>query len=589
MLAESLVTSIVKQSARMFLHTPQILRRAIVWSCLFVPLLDSPLIAAPPDAGQILREQQPQRQLPERTVQPEQERTKVVRPYGSGVKVTIRAYRFTGYGALAQESELQSLVAGTIGKELSDGELNGVLARVDAFLKKKGWFLAQSYLPEQDVTSGIIEIRLAQGVSDGRMTFNRNKAVRLCTGVLAGLGKDAVQSGQAINERKLERALLLMNDLPEVSANAVLVKGSEPGSTGVVVDVSEGPLLSGAAWEDNFGNYYTGRWRSSAMVNVNDPSGCGDQLSFIGTISDGLRQGRVAYTYPIGSSGLKGNLVYSPMRYEMRREMSVLDVRGDGQTFDAGLSYPLVRSRLSNVTATAGYERKLLSDSMLGIKISDKTINSCTIGLKGYFFDRLLGGGYNSWNASVTTGSVDERIADLSLSGIPGGFVHANFGLGRLQKIAGPVDLNLSWAAQFSPGNLDSGEKFYLGGPYGVRAYPVGEAPGDAGQLMNVDLRLKLPVPSEYGTAQLSGFYDAGRITTHMNPWAYSLLTATGENNYWLQGAGIELVYLYNNRLSLKGSWAHVIGDNPGRNWWGLNSEGKSDKDRFWLVATLYF
>jgi hemolysin activation/secretion protein len=277
------------------------------------------------------------------------------------------------------------------------------------------------------------------------------------------------------------------------------------------------------------------------------------------------------------------------MHYEMHQEMSVLDVKGDGQTLDAGLSYPLVLSRLSNVTALADIERKILSDSMLGIKISDKTINSCTIGLKGHFFDRFLGGGYNTWNASVTTGTVNERLADLSLSGTQGGFTHANVGLGRLQKISGPVDLSLSWAAQFSPGNLDSGEKFYLGGPYGVRAYPVGEGSGDAGQLLNVDLRIKLPVPAEYGTVQLSGFYDAGRITMHMNPWANSLLTATGENNYWLQGAGMELVYLYNTRLSLKGSWAHVIGDNPGRNWWGLNSESKSDKDRFWLVATLYF
>ena len=573
----------------MFHLSPIKVRRAIVWSCLLVPFLDSPLFAARPDAGQILREQQPQRQLPERTTLPEQERTETIHASGSGVKVTVNSYRFTGFEALVAEKELQLQVADTLGKELSDRELNDQLSRIDNFLKSKGWSLAQSYLPEQDVTSGTIEIRLAQGVSDGRMTFNRDKSVRIRRCVLAGLGNDAVESGKAINERKLERALLLMNDLPGVSTNANLTKGNAPGSTGVEVNVSEGALLSGASWEDDLGNYYTGRWRSSVMVNLNDPSGCGDQLSVIGTVSDGLRQGKIAYIYPIGSSGLKGNLVYSPMHYQMHQELSVLDVRGNSQTLNAGLSYPLVRNRMSNVTATTGLERKMLSDSMLGIKISDKTINSCTIGFKGSCYDKLLGGGYTTWNASVTTGTVKERIADLSLSGTKGTYTRANFGLGRLQKITGPADLNLSWAAQFSPGNLDSGEKFYLGGPYGVRAYPIGEASGDAGQLMNVDLRIKLPLPAEYGIVQLSGFYDAGRITMHMNPWAYSILTATGKNNYWLQGAGMELVYLYNNRLSLKGSWAHVIGDNPGRNWWGLNSEGKSDSDRFWLLATLFF
>ena len=33
--------------------------------------------------------------------------------------------------------------------------------------------------------------------------------------------------------------------------------------------------------------------------------------------------------------------------------------------------------------------------------------------------------------------------------------------------------------------NLDSSEDFLLGGPYGVRAYPLGEAPGDRGYLWN--------------------------------------------------------------------------------------------------------
>jgi hemolysin activation/secretion protein len=564
-------------------------RRAIILSCLLIPLLDSPLLAAPPDAGQILREQQPQRQLPDRAVLPEQKRTETVWPSASGVKITVKAYRFIDFDALVPESDLQALVAGTIGREMSDGELQGQLAVIDNFLKSKGWNLAHSYLPEQDVTSGIIEIRLSRNISEGRMTFRRDKSVRLCRCVLAGLGNDAVEPGKSINERKLERTMLLMNDLPGVSANANLDAGTVPGSTSVVVDVSEGALLSGATWEDNLGNYYTGRWRSSVMVNVNDPSGCGDQISFMGTVSDGLRQGKVAYTYPIGSSGLKVNLAYTPMKYEMHREMRVLDVRGQGQTLDAGLSYPLVRSRLSNVTATAGFERKMLSDSMLGIRISDKTLNSGIIGLKGYYYDRFLGGGYNTWSASVTTGVVDERIAFLNLSGTQGTYTHANLGLTRLQKITGPVDLNLSWTAQLSPGNLDSGEKFYLGGPYGVRAYPVGEASGDAGQMINVDLRINLPVPARYGTIQLNGFYDAGRITMHMNPWTYSILTATGRNNYWLKGAGMELVYLCNNRLSMKGTWAHVIGDNPGRNWWGLNSEDKNDSNRFWLTGTLFF
>ena len=87
----------------------------------------------------------------------------------------------------------------------------------------------------------------------------------------------------------------------------------------------------------------------------------------------------------------------------------------------------------------------------------------------------------------------------------------------------------------------------------------------------------------------MSGFYDAGLITLHKNEWANSINTATNKNNYWLQGAGFGFLYAYKNIFNLKTSWAHVIGDNPGRSTTGLNSDGMDDQYRFWLLVTMYF
>ena len=91
----------------------------------------------------------------------------------------------------------------------------------------------------------------------------------------------------------LERGLLLLNDLPGISAQAKLDPGSEPGTTRLSVDVTEGPLISGSAWADNFGNRYTGAERLNAQVNWNNPSGAGDQASGDWTVvtrDDGSRQ-----------------------------------------------------------------------------------------------------------------------------------------------------------------------------------------------------------------------------------------------------------------------------------------------------------
>ena len=59
----------------------------------------------------------------------------------------------------------------------------------------------------------------------------------------------------------------------------------------------------------------------------------------------------------------------------------------------------------------------------------------------------------------------------------------------RLQALPAGFSLNLQWRGQWTNNNLDSSEKFSLGGPYGVRAYATAEAMGDRGWLGSVELR----------------------------------------------------------------------------------------------------
>ena len=544
--------------------------------------------AAPPDAGQLLREQQPQRQLPQGFPKPEMEKE---RPplADSGVRIDVNGFRFRGFEGLIPESELQALVAGSIGKSLSFGELQGVAAAVTTYLKGKGWFLARAYLPKQDVTSGIIEIAIIQGTSDGSLTIKRSPTARISEKTLRGIGESAVMPGQPLNEKTLERSVLLMNDLPGVHARASLAAGATTGSTGVQIDVSEGSLLGGAVWGDNQGNRYTGAWRGNGMLNVNDPFRYGDQLSLLVTGSEGLIQGRAAYSFPLTPRGLKGTLSYTGMRYELVGDLASLNAEGESHTTNAGISYPLLRSRTANVTTALNYEFKILTDSSNNVDIRDKNLHSGTFTVSGDRYDTLLGGGYTSWNVGATVGNMNESIADIAITKAEGAYTRFNLGISRLQRLVERISMNLSWSGQLALDNLDSSEKFNLGGPYGVRAYPVGEASGDEGHLFNFDLRYDLPLPVNIGTLQMNGFYDAGYITLHKHPWANAVATATNENSYWLQGAGVGLNYSYSSRVSLRVSWAHVIGDNPGRSASGNDADGRSDENRFWFQGLMYF
>ncbi len=552
------------------------------------------LSAAPiPDAGSILRDQQQSQKELQRQLPAPESAKEPVSQAGSTVQVVVRGFSFSGYDGLATEAELQGVVAGFIGKSLSFGELNGLTDQVTARLKTKGYLQARAYLPQQDITSGIIIIAISQVKSDGTLTIKRDESARILPDFLHRIAQTPLHAGKPIKELELERAVLLINDLPGVSAKASLVGGSATGTSGVEIAVKEGALFSGILYGDNEGNRYVGTWRGNAMVSVNDPLHHGDQLTLLLTEASGLAQGRVGYSFPIAFDGLRANLACTGMRYELGGDLAALHYKGDSNSIDAGLSYPVLRTRNANLTTRASYGYRGLIDSQADVNIHDKQINNATVIVNGDRYDKLYGGGYTSYSVSITTGSMHElsalTVEDARTNRTEGGYTRFNFGLARLQRLSGHVNLNLSGSAQMAIGNLDSSEKFSLGGPNGLRAYPLGEASGDQGLLLSAELRYALPLEAKQGTLQLIGFYDAGHIIINNERYAGDISNATGRNDYWLFGAGAGLNYAYSGQLSVRATLAHVIGANAGRSSDGNNSDGLNDKTRFWVQSIFSF
>jgi hemolysin activation/secretion protein len=566
--------------------------RSIVYAAvalLVCSRLDAAAISTPPDAGSIMRSQTPQRELPE-TLTPREEAIPVVKAEGGfEIRVMVKGFRFKGYEGLVTEAELQSLVAGNVGKTLDLDDLQGIVDKVTAYLKAKGWFLAEAYLPEQDLIGGIVSIAIIQGKSDGAIMIKRNSSVRISDKSLEGFALKGAAPGKPMNQGRLEHSVLLVNDLPGIHARSMIAPGSVPGSSVVTLDVKEDGLVSGSVWGDNMGNRYTGAWRGNAQVTLNDPFRYGDQLSVMYDRSLGLNQGRIGYNFPIGYSGLRGNFSLTGMNYKLLQELKRLDYKGESSIIESGLSWPIVRKRNTTITAGAAYTNKHLTDRQGSTGLHDKTLKEGKVNLSLLHYDKLLGGGATTANIAVNYGNFYQVARYDTMPGVMGNFTYMTATLSRAQSIISRVTLNLSCSSQFAFDNLDTSEKLYLGGPYGVRAYPVGEAGGDSGQLLNVDLKYQLPVPAKWGKMVLGGFFDAGHITLNHNRYSGDVNSATGRNDYWLKGAGISLNWEILKSCEIQSIWAYAIGDNPGRSNLGLNSDGKNDKYRFWLQGMVNF
>jgi hemolysin activation/secretion protein len=554
----------------------------------------------PPDAGsQFSGEQRLQQRLPDRI--PQADRAETVRPAlrdAGGERVVVRRIRFSGAADLMPAAELQAVVADALGKPHDFAGLEALAQRITDHLKKSGYLLARAYLPRQDVTDGDLEITILAGKLDSKnepvkIVPGGKLALRINPERLKAIAAGALNAGEGARDEDLQRAMLLMNDLPGVTARARLEPGSDPDTTRVVVDVEQAPLLTLTISLDNYGNRYNGDLRAVASVQADDPLGIGDRATLSVTRARYSDQYAFNYSLPLASDGLRLGLSASQLDSRTMKEFSTLGIEAASDTLGINLSYPIIRSRQRNLWATVTADRRRYLDTTRGQSTNDRESRPISLGLSGDQVDSLLGGGFTQGGVAYVAGHLDLKLplvsaADATSANSAGRYDKWTWNASRLQRIDGPLTLLLAANGQVASKNLDSSEKFSLGGPTGLRAYPGGEAQGDEGLLSTLELRYELPGGS-LGQWQLSGFYDHGRITLHKAPWAGSVNNATGSNTYALGGFGLGVSLAKAGSHSLRFVLARRTGDNPGRSNTGKDSDGLNDTTRAWLQALFWF
>lgn len=550
---------------------------------------------APPDAGSLLNQQQRQDRPQPR---PESSAPLVQAPLPEasgevGFRARIERVRFSGAEGLIDDAELQAVVADALGRELSFAQLQALAQRVSAALQAHGYLLARAYLPRQDLSDGELTIAIMIGrlqSSAGRVqVLSGDEVLRRR---MAAIADAALPDGPVRNDQ-LERALLLINDVPGVSARATLEKGDEPGSSRLLVSADTTPDWSGGIAVDNFNNRYTGPWRTSAWTTVNRPFGREDQLGANLSHSSGSDVLGLNYALALNPSGLRANFAASWMRYDIGAEFKPLDLTGSAGTVSAGLRYPLLRTRQRSLWISVDAEHKRLTDRALGQTLRERELDKLTAMASGSFWDGWWGGGYTGLSAGWVSGRLGldndaDRLADALSARTRGRFDKWVWRIERSQSLGGLPNWGLYLGANGQVGsrNLDSSEKFLLGGPSGVRGHAVGEASGDSGWLASAELRRDFSV-AEGLSAQALLFVDHGQVRQHIDAWPGSVMPWSG-NSYGLSSAGVGL-NLQAARWSFRSAWAHRLGDNPGHSAAGMNADGRRDNHYLWLQASLRF
>lgn len=529
-------------------------------------------------AGDVLRQIEPSRAATVPAAQPVD--TSKPQPSASepgATTVQVRQWVLMGNTLLTQ-AQIDGLLLNFSSAPISLKQINEAAAWVQRAYETEGW-LARVVLPQQDVTDGVVRMEVLEAKL-GSVVLDGQGVTRVRPDIVQATVNHPLTAGGSLNTRRVNRGLLLADDLSGVSVIGQLKSGQQEGATDVLVRTMDEPATMFEVALDNGNARSVSEWRVIGSALWLSPLGYGESFSSQVLKAEGAEYLRLGASAPLGSSGLKGNVAASRMDYKVVTKDNdgvVPNILGSAHTLSADVAYPLIRSRAQNLYLTAGTEQRDYDSLVEGVKENDYRVNAHSLGVSGNHFDGWGGAGFNAYSISLIGGGVKKlNPTSGNDEATLGSYSKVRWVLSRQQAVAKGLILFASVQGQHTGSKpLDSSENMSLGGPSGVRAYPVGEASGPQGVLTNIELRWALS--SKW---LITPFYDHGRVQKR---------TADALSDYSLQGAGVSVTWTGPKGWGAKTTYARRLGSNPNAADNGQDQDGSLRKDRVWASLNRSF
>ena len=215
--------------------------------------------------------------------------------------------------------------------------------------------LSRAVVPPQNLgqRGAVVRIQVVEGYVD-QVVWPMEKLARyrdFFTDYTARIVAD-----RPANIRTLERYLLLANDLPGLKFITTLKpSATNPNASTLVVEVKE-KMFDAIARIDNRGTIARGPWQYLGALTVNNIAGAHEAftVTYAGTFQvEELQYVAANYRQVLTSEGL---FAFASASYAVGRPgtdvLRLLDYRSRSSLFDAGLAYPVIRSREANLTVS---------------------------------------------------------------------------------------------------------------------------------------------------------------------------------------------------------------------------------------------
>ena len=460
-----------------------------------------------------------------------------------GPRFLMKSVQFTPSEIFTAE-ELKAFAATLEGREVSFGEIQALVARINEAYKAKRIVTARAILEPQDVSDGILDIRLVEG-HVGAINLKGN----VSTDEAYITDRITLQPGQLVDLPSLENDLKRFNRTNDVQLGAELKAGSAFGTSDLFLSAQEPPKHDLRLLVDNNGSESTGQWRAGLTYTNRSLTGSRDDLSLTTIQAEGQESYSIGYGFPINKLGGRLWLGYFEDHTEVKNgPLSSLELTGESKSGMATLRQPINLSDTIQVDGLMTLKKRKSTNWSSGVFLQETESTDGSLGAEVWQADVR---GFWLASYSYTVGETDSPSEE-------------NYQVGR-GALRGSLRQDNGWTLagnfnfQHTPEKqLIAGEQMLIGGEGSVRGYHVGTYAGEQGYALSLEAHHPL------GTSQLGekgipvsatgfAFIDHARVKPYRPP------ASTLGDHEELTSAGVGINTAIGKNVTVKATLAYAI------------------------------
>jgi hemolysin activation/secretion protein len=487
-------------------------------------------------------------------------------PYVPPPRFDIVRFEMVG-SSLLTAAQMDQLVAPYIGKNKDFSDIQRALETLEQAYRDLGYGVVQIVLPEQDITRGVVQLRIIQPkvgrvVIEGNTRFdNDNIRNSLPT----------VKEGQTPNSREIARNLQITAEHPVKQTNVLLRSGASEDQVDVTVKVTDDKPWRVFFTLDNTGTGDTGYFRSGVgyqHTNLfnRDHTLTASYITSPTQVNDVTILG-LGYRIPFYDLNSSLDLIAGYSDVNSGVVQGLFNVAGSGTIGAVRWNYFLPKWEEIEQKLAFGLDyRAFRNDVLLAGQplVPDITIHPASLTYSG--LKRMPAAEvsfYTSFAANIPGGNDGDQAAfTASRAAANDDYRIFRYGMNYTRQFRNEWQMRLALNGQYSQNALVSGEQFGLGGPDSVRGYLLREISSDRGyqgqaELYTPDFARKFGMTDSYKLRFLA-FYDWGAIQrNHVLP---------GEAAHdGIASAGVGMRMTYSKSVSLRLDLAQILQETANR------------------------